>query len=156
MYFHTLVIPPSLTLFMKSKLWAEGKSFVNNPPLYEWKFVNCSIPPSTDQHSCKIYFMRSQVSTEGGGGVFTTTDFWNIIEVFQHWLVKLSINYWMFRSGRCIIISNYFPRKTFHVVLEQPWCIGQIMPKITQIALNNIKGTKNKVTLENTSFRNVK
>ena len=51
----------------------------------------------------------------------------------------------MFRSGHCsiiiIIICNYFPRKTFHVL--QPWCIAQIMPKITQIALNNIKGTKN-------------
>ena len=47
-----------------------------------------------------------------------------------------------------------FPEKRFMYYL-QPWCIAQIMPKITQIALNNIKGTKNKVKRENSSFRNV-
>ena len=101
---HTLVIPPlppSLTLFMKSKVWAEGKSFVNNPLLYDWKFVNCSIPPSTDQHSCKIYFMRSQVSTEGVGErwgghyncvISANMYYWGFPTPPQHGLVILSIN----------------------------------------------------------------
>ena len=79
---------------MKSKLWAEGKSFVNNPPLYDWKFVNCSIPPSTDQHSCKIYFMRSQVSTEGGGGQVATTNFWKYYWGFPALIGKI-INKWL-------------------------------------------------------------
>ena len=39
---------------MKSKVLAGGESFVNNPPVYDWKFENCSIVTRSDQQSCKV------------------------------------------------------------------------------------------------------
>ena len=50
-----------------------------------------------------------------------------------------------------LIIS---PEKRF--MYYSPDVLPKLCPKITQIALNNIKGTKNKVKRENSSFRNVK
>ena len=54
-----------------------------------------------------------------------------------------------------IFVIIYITRKTCFMYYS-PDVLLKLCPKITQIALNNIKGTKNKVKRENSSFRNVK
>ena len=126
--------------------------------------------PGLTNRVVKYHFMRRPVrGWTGGGWRGLHTSHWILfirsIRVLRIVIVNTKFNNtslhdYCFQSKLCkdnkiyskiiniaCYVCNYGAIKTFHVLAG--WCIAQIMPKITQIAINNIRTLQEQSTRSN-------